>query len=109
MQPCVYILASAANGVLYIGVTSSLAKRMAEHHQGLLDGFTKRYGIRTLVYYELHLTMPDAIKREKRLKDWRRAWKVRLIEDMNPQWRNLFDPQTGEIASGPADDDRERR
>ena len=102
-QPCVYILASKRDGVLYIGVTSDLPHRMAEHSQGLLLGFTRRYGIKCLVYYEMHPTMAEAITREKRLKEWQRACKVRLIEGMNPEWRNLFDPETGEIEFGPAD------
>ncbi len=76
---------------------------MAEHSQGLIAGFTQRYGVKHLVYYEMHATMDDAITREKRLKEWRRAWKVRLIETMNPEWRNLFDRETGEISLGPAD------
>ena len=107
--PCVYILASRPNGVLYVGVTSDLEGRMAEHDQGLIEGFTKRYGIKLLVYYEFHDTMGAAIRREKQLKAWNRAWKVRLIESMNPEWRNLFDPATGEIAVGPADTAREKR
>jgi putative endonuclease len=101
--PCVYIVASKRDGVLYIGVTSALHKRMAEHAQGLIPGFTVRYGVKRLVYYEHHATMNDAIRREKQLKEWRRAWKVRLIESMNPEWRTLFDPETGEIELGPAD------
>ena len=90
-NPCVYILASKRNGVLYIGVTSDLAGRMAEHDQGLIPGFTLRYGIKMLVYYEFHADMEEAIRREKQLKEWRRAWKVRLVENMNPEWSNLFD------------------
>ncbi len=107
-RPCVYILASAPNGILYIGVTSDLHARMATHDQELLDGFTKRHGIKMLVFYEFFETMMDAIGREKRLKDWHRAWKVRLIMNFNPEWRNLFDPATGEIAFGPSDVDRNR-
>ncbi len=99
-SPCVYILASKPNGVLYVGVTSDLEGRMAEHDQGPAPGFT---------LHEFHETMDEAIRREKRLKEWKRAWKVRLIESMNPQWRNLFDPTTGEIAEGPADMSREKR
>jgi putative endonuclease len=102
------MLASKRDGVLYIGVTSDLEKRMAEHSQGLLPGFTKRYGVKCLVYYEMHETMDAAIRREKQIKDWRRAWKVRLIESMNPEWRGLFDPATGEIGFGPADLSRKR-
>jgi putative endonuclease len=106
-SPCVYILASKPNGVLYMGVTSDLEGRMAEHDQGLIEGFTLRYGVKLLVYYEFH--EKEAIRREKRLKEWKRAWKVRLIESMNPEWRNLFDPATGEVAEGPADAEREKR
>jgi putative endonuclease len=95
--PCVYILASKRDGVLYVGVTSDLYGRMAQHDQGLLEGFSKRYGVKLLVYFEFHETMDDAIRREKQLKDWKRAWKVRLIETMNPGWCNLFDPNTGAI------------
>jgi putative endonuclease len=107
-SPCVYIFASKPNGVLYIGVTSDLHGRMAEHDQGLLEGFTKRYGVKLLVYFEFHETMERAIRREKQLKEWKRAWKVRLIETMNPEWCNLFDPRTGEIAEAPADLARKR-
>ena len=76
---------------------------MAEHDQRLVPGFTKRYGISLLVYYEMHDSFDDAIRRETQLKKWKRAWKVRLIESMNPEWLNLFDPATGEILFGPAD------
>lgn len=103
-SPCVYILASKAYGTLYIGVTSNLHQRMADHSQGLFDGFTKKYAIKLLVYYEIHETMDAAIAREKLLKRWNRAWKYRLIENMNPEWRNLFDSATGEIVFGSTDD-----
>lgn len=105
-RPCVYILASKAYGTLYIGVSSDLHTRMAQHDQALIDGFTKKYGIKQLVYYEFHDTMTSAIQREKLIKRWQREWKYRLIEQMNPEWRNLFDPKTGEIAFGPADVER---
>ena len=105
-DPCVYILASDPNGTLYIGVTSDLHGRMSEHAQGLFEGFTKKYGIRSLVYYEMHDSMLAAIAREKLLKKWKRAWKYRLIEQMNPQWRDLFDLATGEIEFGPAEVER---
>ncbi len=108
-SPCVYILSSKPNGVLYIGVTSDLEGRMAQHDQGLIEGFTLRYSVKQLVYYELHETMEFAIRREKRLKEWKRAWKVRLVESMNPEWRNLFDLTTGEIGDGPADMARDKR
>ena len=89
-DPCVYIAASKPNGVLYIGVTGDIHGRMAEHDQALIEGFTKRYGVTLLVYYEFHDTFEAAILREIQLKKWRRAWKVRLIGSMNPQWANLL-------------------
>jgi putative endonuclease len=88
-QPCVYILASQRNGTLYIGVTSDLRKRVWEHSNDLVEGFTKTYGIHRLVYYELHGDMISAITREKQMKKWRRSWKLRLIEDRNPEWCDL--------------------
>jgi putative endonuclease len=87
--PCVYILASQKNGTLYIGVTSDLVKRCWEHKENLVEGFTKRYKIHYLVYFELHETMTDVIQREKQIKKWRRAWKLSLIEEQNPEWRDL--------------------
>jgi putative endonuclease len=107
-QPCMYLLASRRDGVLYAGVTSDLAKRVSLHKQKLIDGFTKRYGVSLLVYYEMHETMDDAIRRETQIKKWKRAWKVRLIEQMNPEWLDLFNAETGEILFGPADVARER-
>jgi putative endonuclease len=106
--PCVYILASRRNGTLYIGVTSDLPQRVTLHKQDLIEGFTKKYGVHRLVYYEMHPTMDAAILREKRLKEWRRLWKIRLIESMNPEWIDLFDERTGEILDGPADLSRTR-
>ena len=88
-QPVVYILASKPYGTLYIGVTSNLAGRIEAHRNGCVDGFTKEYGVRTLVYFELHADMYEAIQREKRLKKWNREWKIRLIEEMNPEWKDL--------------------
>ena len=93
MQPCIYILANRRNGTLYIGVTSDLNRRVWEHVTDVVDGFTSRYGVHILVYAEFHATMEQAILREKRLKKWRRAWKLKLIEDANPTWRDL----SGEI------------
>jgi putative endonuclease len=90
-QPCVYILASRRNGTLYIGVASDLRKRVWEHRNNLVEGFTKRYGVHRLVHYEMHGDMLSAIAREKQLKKWRRAWKLRLIEGRNPQWRDLWE------------------
>ena len=87
--PCVYILASRQNGTLYIGVTSDIARRIWEHKSDAIQGFTKKYGVHMLVYYEIHATMPDAILREKQMKRWNREWKINLIQQMNPQWRDL--------------------
>jgi putative endonuclease len=88
-QPVVYILASEPYGTLYIGVTSNLATRIEAHRNDCVDGFTKKHGIHTLVYFEAHEDMYEAIQREKRLKKWNRAWKIRLIEEMNPEWQDL--------------------
>jgi putative endonuclease len=82
----VYILASSRNGTLYIGVTSDLPKRVYEHKYGIIDGFTKKYNVHILVYYEAHDNIEEAITREKQIKKWERAWKMRLIEEMNPEW-----------------------
>jgi putative endonuclease len=89
-QPCVYILASKRNGTLYTGVTSNLLKRAWEHKNRLVEGFTEKYAVRALVWYETHDTMESAIQREKNIKDWKRAWKIRVIEEMNPQWCDLY-------------------
>ena len=88
-QPVVYILANKPYGTLYIGVTSSLAGRIEAHRNGCVDGFTKQHGVHTLVYFEVHADMYEAIQREKRLKKWNRALKIRLIEEMNPDWKDL--------------------
>ena len=101
--PCVYILASGPNGTLYIGVTSDLYGRMAQHTQKLIPGFTSKYGVVHLVYYEVHETMDAAIKHETQLKRWNRIWKLRNIEQMNPGWDDLFNPLTGEILAGLGD------
>ena len=90
MQPAVYILASQRNGTLYTGVTSALVKRIWEHKKDFVDGFTERYGVHILVYYELHADMKAAIGREKQIKKWNRAWKIRLIETGNPDWNDLW-------------------
>ena len=86
----VYIMASKPNGTLYIGVTSNLAKRAWEHREGFVDGFTKRYGCKLLVWFEVHDRIENAILREKQMKEWQRAWKVRRIVEMNPGWRDLY-------------------
>ena len=106
--PCVYMLASAVNGTLYIGVTSDLWGRMSEHKQRLRPGFASKYGVTLLVYYEAHDTMEQAILREKQLKKWNRNWKIRLIEQMNPAWQDLFDERDGAILDGPSDVERVR-
>ena len=96
MAPAVYLLASQRNGTLYIGVTSNLIQRIWQHREGLVEGFTKKYGVKTLVWYEQHATMESAIAREKALKKWNRAWKLKLIEETNPQWRDLWPEINGE-------------
>jgi putative endonuclease len=88
-NPCIYILASAPNGTLYVGTTSDLLARLVQHRLGTFDGFTKRYGVKLLVWYEMAATMEAAITREKQLKRWRRDWKRNLIERENPEWRDL--------------------
>ena len=89
-MPCVYILASKPNGTLYVGVTSNLVKRMWEHKTDQVDGFTKKYMVHTLVWYEQHENMELAILREKQLKNWKRQWKIELINSLNPQWVDLY-------------------
>jgi len=89
-QPTVYILSSKRNGTLYVGVTSNLVKRIWEHKNNLVDGFTKRYGVHNLVWHEMHENMDSAIQREKRIKEWKRAWKIKLIESANPKWQDLY-------------------
>jgi putative endonuclease len=89
-QPAVYILASRHHGTLYIGVTTNLIKRVWEHKNDFVAGFTQRYGVHLLVYFELHATLESAITREKQLKKWKRDWKIQLIETQNPDWRDLW-------------------
>ncbi len=86
----VYIMASRKYGTLYIGVTSDLANRVAQHREGVMDGFTKRYGVKRLVWFERHDSIVVAIQREKSLKKWKRRWRVDLIEMNNPDWNDLF-------------------
>ena len=90
-QACVYILASERNGTLYTGVTRYPLQRLWQHKQGLVEGFTKKYGVHQLVYIELHDTMPAVIGREKQIKEWKSAWKLELIESTNPEWRDLYE------------------
>jgi putative endonuclease len=88
-QAAVYILASKRNGTIYIGVTSNFQERIWQHKKAFVEGFTKRHGVYLLVYYELHDNMIAAITREKQMKKWNRAWKLNLIEQQNPDWRDL--------------------
>ena len=91
----VYILASSRNGTLYIGMTNDLIRRVWEHRSGHMEGFTKKYGVHLLVYYEFHETAESAIVREKQMKEWKRRWKLELIEQSNPDWIDLYDELTG--------------
>jgi putative endonuclease len=84
------MLASQRNGTLYVGVTSNLVQRVWQHKEGLAEGFTKKYGVKLLVWYEQHETMESAIAREKAIKEWQRAWKIELIEKSNPEWNDLY-------------------
>ena len=90
-QPAVYILASGYNGTLYIGVTSNLIQRIWQHKNDLAEGFTEKYGVHSLVYYELCDQMVTALEREKQLKKWNRQWKIDLIEKANPTWKDLWE------------------
>ena len=89
-QPCVYLLASRYQGTLYLGVTSDLVKRIWEHKNNIVEGFSKQYDTHYLVWYETHPTMESAIDREKAIKGWKRDWKLNLIEEKNPLWRDLY-------------------
>ena len=93
--PAVYILASRRHGTLYVGVTSDLCSRIAAHKDGSIPGFTQKYKVKMLVWYELLGSMEEAIRREKQLKEWQRGWKVELIETLNPLWRDLFEQMCG--------------
>ncbi|MBB5754164.1 GIY-YIG nuclease family protein [Prosthecomicrobium pneumaticum] len=88
-QPSVYMMASGKHGTLYVGVTSDLPRRCWQHREGTAEGFTKRYGVHRLVWYEMHATMEAAIAREKQLKNWKREWKANVIEQENPDWQDL--------------------
>ncbi len=96
-QPAVYIMGNFRNGAVYTGVTSNLMQRVYQHRESVIPGFTKRHGIKRLVWFEIHVTMESAIMREKQIKNWKRKWKLALFEDDNPTWRDLaedlgFDP-----------------
>ena len=116
-QPCGYILASGKHGTLYIGVMSDLPARLHQHREGLIEGFSSRYGVTRLVHFEMFDDMPTAILRERHLKKWRRAWKIGLIEEKNPDWIDLAIglgfglPATGAVHMDPRGrgDDEDRR
>ncbi len=91
MQAYVYLLTNKPYGTLYVGVTNDLARRVQEHREAVVDGFTKTYGLKRLAWYELHESIVEAITREKQIKEWRRAWKVNLIQEMNPNWDDLYE------------------
>ena len=91
----VYILASKRNGTLYTGVTSNLIQRVWQHKHSVIQGFTRKYNVKTLVYYEIHENAESALTKEKKIKRWRRAWKLDLIEDSNPEWRDLYEDILG--------------
>lgn len=96
-QPAVYIMGKFRNGAIYTGVTSNLLQRVYQHREGVIHGFTKRHGVKRLVWFEMHATMESAILREKQIKNWKRKWKLALFEDDNHSWRDLaedlgFDP-----------------
>ena len=90
-QPCVYILTNSRNGTLYVGVTSNLPKRIWEHKNHVIEGFSHLYHLEKLVWYEIHDSMESAIRREKAIKKWIRVWKLIVIEEMNPNWRDLYE------------------
>ncbi len=93
----IYIVASKPNGTIYIGVTNNLIRRIYEHREGLVPGFSKQYGVHRLVYYEMTKDVREAIAREKQLKKWNRLWKIELIEKNNPLWEDLYDALSGDI------------
>ena len=93
-QPCVYMITNHRNGTLYIGVTSDLPKRIWQHKNKVVDGFSQEFNLDRLVWYEVHETMISAIQREKAVKYWKRYWKLKAIEEMNPDWRDLFEEIT---------------
>ena len=90
-QPCVYLLSNSKRGTLYLGVTSDIVKRVWEHKNNLVEGFSEKYSIHQLVWYEQHVDMKSAIEREKSMKKWKRDWKIALIEEQNPEWRDLYE------------------
>ena len=107
-RPHVYLLASDRNGTLYVGVTSDLIARTWQHREHVVEGFTQRYGVVRLVWFEAHPTMDSAIHREKQIKKWNRAWKVRVIDETNPSWRDLWPDITGQVPKVTSMDSRLR-
>lgn len=97
----VYMMASGKNGTLYIGVTSDLVRRVYEHKEGLIEGFTKEYGVKNLVWYEAHENAESAFTREKQMKEWQREWKIKRIAEGNPEWRDLFEDVCGVLPMDP--------
>ncbi|HUX79686.1 MAG TPA: GIY-YIG nuclease family protein [Alphaproteobacteria bacterium] len=91
MQYFVYIMTNKPRGTLYIGITNDLIRRVHEHKTGLIDGFTKKYNLKNLCYFEIHDYVYNALQREKNLKHWRREWKINVIEEVNPQWKDLWE------------------
>ena len=89
-QPCIYIMTNKPGGTLYVGITSSILHRAWQHRMGQFPGFSKKYRLKKLVYFEFLASFPEAIKREKQLKHWKREWKIQLIESKNPNWEDLF-------------------
>ena len=100
-DPAVYLMASRRNGTLYVGVTSNLIQRVWQHREGVIEGFTRRYAVKTLVWFEQHERMEGAIAREKAIKKWNRRWKLELIEQTNPTWRDLWPDLIGEEPDAP--------
>jgi putative endonuclease len=107
-QPYVYLLASDRNGTLYVGVTSDLIRRTWEHREHTAEGFSRRYDVTRLVWFEAHATMESAILREKRIKKWNRAWKVRLVDAANPSWRDMWFDIVGQVPRATSMDSRLR-
>jgi len=107
-QPCVYLLASDRNGTLYIGVTSNLVGRVWQHREHAVDGFSARYGVTRLVWFELHGSMESAIQREKQMKKWNREWKLRVLDAANPSWRDLWPDIIGAVPKATSIDSRLR-
>jgi putative endonuclease len=107
-QPCVYLLASDRNATLYLGVTSNLVARIWQHREHAVEGFSSRYDVTRLVWFEQHESMEAAIEREKRIKKWNRAWKLKLIDASNPSWRDLWPDITDRIPTATSVDSRLR-